>query len=369
MRPPIRGRLISSSFAADVFPTSPLFVSPPSSVRHLLERCADQIAERLGPTSSVRVVTEISVIPMLTLLGLRAAARHDAPSLCQVHTVHGTISGPLVLVTGFGDSLDRAWRSAVHAAIANDARWCLCCNGLHLRIVDARRTWSRAYLEFDLAATLEDPDGQALLWSLLRADAIASRTSTLEHAVEESARHGATVCRSLGRGVLEALALLVGALRGRHRDAGVVFEHSLTVLYRVLFLPFAEARGLVPLWHPVYRDRYSLEAIVSTLLADRSCRGLWSALQAISRLAHAGCTAGELKVTAFNGRLFSPSCASIFDRRPIPDPVMREAVVAVSTTPEARRPRTRIAYRDLDVEQLGAVYEQVLDYQPSPGGT
>src|SRR3954469_8463920 len=184
MRPPIRGRLISSSFAADVFPTSPLFVSPPLSVRRLLERCADQIAERLGPTSSARAVTEISVIPMLTVLGLRPAACHDTPSLCQVHTVHGTVAGPLVLVTPFGDSLDRAWRSAVHGAIANDTRWCLCCNGLHLRIVDARRTWSRAFLEFDLAATLEDPDGQTLLWSLLRAEAIVSRTSTLEQAIE-----------------------------------------------------------------------------------------------------------------------------------------------------------------------------------------
>src|SRR4051812_45341793 len=203
MRPPIRGRLISSSFATDVFPTSPLFVSPPVSVRHLMERCGDQIAEGLGRASSVRQVTKISVIPMLRVLGLRPPARHDTPSLCQVHTGHGAAAGPLVLVTPYGDSLDAAWRSAVHGAIANDVRWCLCCNGQHLRVVDGRRTWSRAYLEFDLSATLENPDGQALLWSLLRADAIASRIPALEQAVEDSARHGANVCRSLGRGVLE----------------------------------------------------------------------------------------------------------------------------------------------------------------------
>ena len=125
-------------------------------------------------------------------------------------------------------------------------------------------------------------------------------------------------------------------------------------------------RGLLPLWHPVYRDRYSLDTIVTALLQGRRYRGLWQAVQAISRLAHAGCSAGELRVTAFNGRLFSPSQADTFDRTPISDAVMGQAVVAVSTTPVNRHGgRARIVYRDLDVEQLGAVYERVLDYEPS----
>ena len=143
-----------------------------------------------------------------------------------------------------------------------------------------------------------------------------------------------------------------------------MFEHSLTLLYRLLFLLFAEARGLVPVWHRVYRDRYSVNTIVSALLAGRPSRGLWQAVQAISRLAHAGCTAGELRVTAFNGRLFAPIQGSRGDR-PIPDAVMRPAIISVSSTPgTATRPRTRISYRDLDVEQLGSVYKQVLDYEP-----
>jgi len=159
----------------------------------------------------------------------------------------------------------------------------------------------------------------------------------------------------------------------------VLFEQSLTVLYRVLFLLFAEARGLLPVWHPVYRDRYSLDTIVTALLHGQRYRGLWLAVQAISRLAHAGCSAGELRVTAFNGRLFSPAQADAFDRTPIADTVMGQAVVAVSTTPirgtstrtcpTNLRGRARIVYRDLDVEQLGAVYERVLEYEPSPGAT
>ena len=263
----------------------------------------------------------------------------------------------------------RVWRAAVLHSIGRDVRWCFCCNGTTLRIVDARRTWSRDYLEFDVSAIGSEPRTQALLWAVGRADAMRGDPPVLDHAVVLSARHGIDVCRALGRGVLESLQLLLDALRpcaARRFPANVLFDHSLTVLYRVLFLLFAEARGLVPLWHPVYRDRYSLEAIVSTLLARGRYRGLWLAIQAISRLAHSGCTAGELKVTAFNGRLFSPAYTQAFDRTRIDDTVMAKAIVAVSTT-AANGPhvRARIAYGDLDVEQLGAVYERVLDYQPA----
>jgi len=362
----LRGRLISGSFAADVLPSLPFFQRPPLAIRRAMERCAELISDRLGPAASVRAVADAAVIPSLAVLGFTAVARSDTPSSSHVETVSGTRAGPPVLITAYGASLERVWRAAVHRAIVTDATWCFCCNGQQLRVVDARRTWSRAYLEFDLRTALEDVDGQALLWSLLRADALVRPSSTLEEAIEQSARHGAVVCRALGRGVLDAIRVLLGALRPTHRqDASIVFDHSLTVVYRVLFLLFAEARGLVPVWHPVYRDRYSVNTIVAALLAARPCRGLWEALLAISRLAHAGCAAGELKVTAFNGRLFAPSYAATFERRRIADAVMRQAIVSVSSTPGAAgRPRARISYRDLDVEQLGTVYEQVLDYEP-----
>jgi hypothetical protein len=147
-----------------------------------------------------------------------------------------------------------------------------------------------------------------------------------------------------------------------------LLDQSLTVVYRILFLLFAEARGLVPVWHEVYRDRYTIESIVSTLLSGRRYRGMWSALNAISRLAHNGCVAGELKVTAFNGRLFAPSATLAIERIRIGDDVMAEAMLAISTTPPSRScGRRRITYRDLDVEELGAVYEQVLEYEPRAG--
>jgi hypothetical protein len=141
-------------------------------------------------------------------------------------------------------------------------------------------------------------------------------------------------------------------------------------VYRLLFLLFAEARGLVPLWHPLYRESYSIDALRGSAERPRGALGLWDALRAISRLAHAGCRAGDLRVTPFNGRLFAPSRTPLVDRLDLDDEAARRAVLALTTRPAPdRQGRERIAYRDLGVEQLGAVYETLLDYEPRRPGT
>src|SRR5207342_3651682 len=96
-----------------------------------------------------------------------------------------------------------------------------------------------------------------------------------------------------------------------------------------------------------------------------SARGLWDGLRAISRLAHAGCRVGDLRVTPFNGRLFSPSRTPLAERQDLDDEAGSRALLALATRATVDRAgRERIAYRDLGVEQLGAVYETVLDYEP-----
>ena len=139
---------------------------------------------------------------------------------------------------------------------------------------------------------------------------------------------------------------------------------ALTIVYRILFLLFAEARGLVPQWHPVYRESYTIESLRPLAEGGGAPAGLWQALQAIARLAHRGCTAGTLRVVPFNGRLFAPSAAPLADSFVLDDRVARDVLLAVTTRPAADR-RERITYADLGVEQLGAVYERVLDYAPS----
>jgi hypothetical protein len=188
--------------------------------------------------------------------------------------------------------------------------------------------------------------------------------------VSASDRHATGVCRSLREGVLTASAEILRALvaRARPKPGASVqesFEQSLTIVYRMLFLLFAEARALVPVWHPIYRESYSLEGLRDAAEQSPPVPGLWDALRAIARLAHAGCRAGDLQVTPFNGRLFAPARTPLADRRDLDDNAARRAIVALSTRAAPDRAgRERIAYRDLGVEQLGAVYETLLDYAP-----
>ncbi|HEX5107219.1 MAG TPA: N-6 DNA methylase [Vicinamibacterales bacterium] len=380
--------MITASYVRDLLPDLAC-ESPPRDFEPALDRWWQRVDDTLGPASSVRSIADCAVIPLLRLLDLSVASRAEVDGGCLLQTRWSNQHGPQVLVVSWNQPLAPAWRAAILAAIAVDCRWAFCVNGTALRIVDARRTWSRDYLEFDLAVTAHHTEPRSLLWTLARGEAVTGAAALLDRAADQSARHGVDVCRALGTGVLEALTALVGCLHAGSRsrssspqvslrvDGGrTVLDVSITVLYRVLFLLFAEARGLVPMWHAVYRNRYSLEAIVATLLAGRPCRGLWQAVQAISRLASSGCRAGELKVNAFNGRLFSPAEIGILNRRVIPDAVMATAIAAVATRP-VRRPRLPasggstpmtgrqpISYRELDVEQLGAIYEQVLEYEP-----
>jgi hypothetical protein len=369
--PGVRGRLVSTSFALDVLPALPEARAPEAEAVSAYSRVLAVGTASLGAASSIRAIVDVCVLPLFELLGYRADGRRDTPERSELRLRTGDGSIP-VLVVPWSQPLDAAWRDAVRLAIAADARWCLCTNGRELRIVDAHRTWGRHILEFDLECAAHVPESRQLLWTLAHARAFEGPHPFLDRVVRLSSEHGTALCATLADGVLEALGVVLAAMaasRGTARERlPDLLEQTLTILYRALFLLFAEARGLVPVWHPIYRDRYSIEAILDSLMAGRRARGVWQALQAIARLAHAGCRAGDLQVTAFNGRLFAPLHTPAAERRRVDDAAIGRALLALGTTSGRRTGRVRIRYRDLDVEQLGAVYEHVLDYEAVRGG-
>ena len=150
MIPGIRGRLVGNAFARDVLPSMPEASPVPAHIISALGSWAQRLEATLGTASSLRAITDVAVLPLLNLLGLAIDRRVDGPPICVLHLV--TASSRLaVVVSEWGDPLDGVWRSSVIHAIRADARWCLCCNGRAIRLVDAQRTWSREYLEFEAA--------------------------------------------------------------------------------------------------------------------------------------------------------------------------------------------------------------------------
>jgi hypothetical protein len=323
----------------------------------------------LGPASSVRTMLEAAATPFVRLLGFPPPTDIAVGDDVCAATLPARSTPVAIVVSRWGERLDPLWRRATLEATARGAAWCLLFNGTHVRLVHAVRVFSRRFVEFDLDAVVDDERATAAMWMLL-APAAFERTSgdiaTVASIVEQSQRHASTVCRALRHGVLQASGDVLNTLVARPSAGSLndAFEQALTIVYRILFLLFAEARALVPAWHPVYRQSYSLQTLTGGALSG-SHTGLWDALRAISRLAHSGCVAGSLKVTPFNGRLFAPSRTPLAERPNLDDEAARRSLVALSTRPapdgEGREP---IAYRDLGVEQLGAVYETLLDYRP-----
>src|SRR5262252_10257276 len=373
MLPGLSGHLVSSAFLeADI--ASAIGTTSVDTARSQLARLREACAG-LGPASSARAVLETAATPLAALLGFDAPSDLETTDSALVATIRSGLRPVAMIVVPWATSYDPLWRLAVTCATRRSTPWCFVFDGVRLRIVDGVRLYARRYLEVDLDLAADQPTTFAAFWRTCHASHTAADVDdpqSLHALVAASDRHAAGVCRSLRDGVLVASAEILRAMAVRRRraagdrDLDAAFEQALTIVYRILFLLFAEARALVPLWHPVYRESYSVESMRDQAERPKPTAGLWDALRAIARLAHSGCRAGDLRVTAFNGRLFAPARTPLADRRDLDEDAAKRAVAALSTRPAADGAgRERIAYRDLGVEQLGAVYETLLDYQPA----
>lgn len=365
--PGMRGDLVSGWYAAHRLArefTCHLGDESRAAGRRALAAWWRRAGVGLGPASSLRLLFDTGVTPILEVLGFRVEAPR---SYGDSATVFGRATAKAldipVSVSRWASGLDGSY---CRTAARGDGRWAMGFNGRVLRVWDTVRGWSRAYLDFDLETVLDDERAFVVFWALLRAEALAKVTADV---AEASDRHGGAVRSALRDGVRDAVDLFWRELRAAGRSSRAaargdgLHAQSLTLVYRLLFLLFAESRGLVPTWHPVYRRHYSIESLRAAAERPGSHRGLWASLQATWRMAHAGCSAGDLVVTPFNGRLFSPRHTPLAESARLDDRKVAEALVAMTTTPAARG-RERISFSDLGVEQLGAVYESLIDHQP-----
>ena len=354
----VRGSLIS----IEAILALPPIDDEARAAQRLLRGCHAALLKEAGPAWPARTVFDRIAGPFCRAFGFGVVPFGGDPRACRGLLYRDGSPAAVLLAFPWGQDPGATWRDSVLGGIAAGSRWCLSVSGPSVRIYDAQRTHSRRFVELDIRAVCEQATAFATAWSLL------AFPTGLNDAVLRSERHRNLVRDSLQVGVHEALRHLTRAFtsasgrRARKGHHTSLFDESLVVVYRVLFLLFAEARGLVPAWHPVFRDSYTIGALRRPVETLPRPRGVWEALQAIARLAHHGCRAGALRVPPFNGRLFSPGDAPLADSAPLDDAAVRQALLAL-TTRQTKQGRERIAYGDLGVEHLGGVYERVLDYE------
>jgi hypothetical protein len=361
---PFAGQLLSSDYLRGTLPPS----NPMSAASTRYAALRREAARVLGPALAPRAVASVVAVPLVRWLGWPTPSPgKQTADFCTFELV-GPGTEPVLLVATAAGAACRPLRAAIGYALSSGGRWLLVTDGRTLRIVDSIRGDPRGAI--DIALDRCRDDGVALAWLVALAGPgafVRDSPTALSALVHASEAHGRRVCAALRDGVghaLDALTLAVSAAAGRDRRPENWDAEARTAVYRILFLLFAEARQLVPLWHPTYRRGYSIEALGMRVASGASHRGTWAALQAIARLAHHGADAGDLHVVAFNGRLFSPARAPLLDHLALDDGHVARALTALCFADANRRGRHRIAYGDLGVEELGSVYESLLDRAP-----
>lgn len=338
------------------------------------ERWWHHVEHQCGPATGVRTLFDVVAMPLFGRLGFRATHPRFMPgSASAILLTPGGLTVALLL-RPWSERTPTTWRDATAAARQAGSNWCCVLAPPTLSIIPATGHASRRSLDCTLPDALH-PASLATFLALIHAEAFdrAALNHWLAHAATEQAR----VRADLQHGVMDALAEFTRVLSSHRRPASSQppMDEALTLVYRVLFLLFAESRDLVPRHHPLYLEAYTLSSLCQEALHAAPPRGLWDGFAAISRLSRQGGRVDALQVFPFNGHLFAAQAAPTLESarsgggRPsrqsdAQDNAVARALIALGTRREPAG-RAVISYADLGVEELGAVYERVLD----AGGT
>ena len=262
-------------------------------------------------------------------------------------------------------------------------RWSMLTNGGRWRIYSYRaRPRDRAW-EIDLEKLLVPKDlfGQVLdetqlhqlrtAYLLLRRDSWVPvdgrRESLLDKLLASGQRRDAIVANDLSNVIFEDIFPKIVRLfwnKQPSASSDIVARTALTFLYRLLFIYYAEDRGLLNAEDPKYRPhslRYSVRDPVAQQygIAEFSTIStqLWQRLNTVCKIIDQGDQA--IGQPAFNGGLFAPIHA-ILDEVDLSDAEMAPIIYRLSHTTNG----TYISYRSLEVQQLGSIYERLLERIP-----
>ena len=249
------------------------------------------------------------------------------------------------------------------------------------------RSVAEQFFEVDLAAVLDLPGRNEGLFApdeaarrhWLRVFALVFRPEAFLpgepdprsfhlRAVEEGRLYEAEVAKDLSGLVFgEAFPKLANAIAGAAPDAPLdeVREAALVLLYRLMFLLYAEDRNLLPIRDRGY-EHYGLRERVREDVGRRKDAGdvftaatrYWNAIDDLCRAIDGG--DAYIGLPAYNGGLFDAARAPLLGRVRLPDALMADIVDALSFRrgPDGRR---YINYRELGVQQLGSIYERLVE--------
>ena len=221
-----------------------------------------------------------------------------------------------------------------------------------------------------------------------------SEDETLPAILEDSLSHHEEVTDTLGEQVKRAVEVLIQCLdkadQDRNRELlhdvlpAVLYEAGLTVMMRLVFVLCAEERGLLLLNDPVYDRHYAITTLRGQLAEEADQHGhevlerrhdAWTRLLAVFRAVYGGIEHESLRMPALGGSLFDPDRFPFLEGRakgthwqetpaqplPIDNRTVLLLLEALQVL-EQRGGALLLSYKALDVEQIGHVYEGLLEH-------
>jgi len=281
----------------------------------------------------------------------------------------------------------------INYLVNTDRPWGILTNGKTWRLYAQRvRSRTTTFLEIDLSAALEADNEIALDLFVLffreesyRIDPTSGK-SFLDRVFSESVEYAVEVQDELKALVFEQVAPLIvtGFVAWRQNEKGIqsesqealamLYKATLVVLYRLLFLFYAESRNLLPVQDTIGYGQLSLAQLCRNI-AQKKTDGLpfgetstliWDSLASLFRVVAKGDPA--LRVPVYNGGLFVDrplnGAVTLQDLK-VADRYLADAIDLLArrySTPTQQA--SFIDYKDLDVRHLGSIYEGLLEFQP-----
>lgn len=286
---------------------------------------------------------------------------------------------------------------------ATGVRLGLVTNGEHWMLVDAPKGETTGYASWYASLWREEKITLQAFRSLLSMTRFlgVGDDETIEALLAKSASNQQEVTDQLGLQVRRAVEVLIQSLDKADQDHGrallegvseaVLYESALTVMMRLVFLFCAEERELIPTKpFPVYEQNYSVSTISKQLreIADQHGEELlerrydaWPRLLSAFRAVYGGLAHDDVYMPAYGGRLFDPDRFPFLEGRQQktswrtaesnPLPVNNRTVLHLLEALQFLQVRVpgggpaearRLSFRALDIEQIGHVYEGLLDH-------
>lgn len=361
--------------------------------------------EKLPPEDPATTLTrERLVVPLLELLGYqptyqREAVEVDGRRYHLSHRADPSEEAPFVHIVGIRQILDKLSpsgpRMSPHAYVQDflnrtEHLWAIVTNGAVFRLLrDSQYLVRQAYIEFNLQEMLANElfaDFQLFVRLVHRTrlpkTSAEAEECLLERYRRQTEEQGSRIRDKLRDGVEKALKILGKALLRHPRNEGLrqkireghlkatdFYEQLLRLIYRVLFLLVAEERNLLA-GSRVYRDHYSISRLrrlteVKSAWSDHH-DDLWLGLQKTFQIFADEQKARLFNVAPLNGDLFRLSKTdAINDARVSNEDLLRALWHLCWFRPDEHSPWQRVNYAALDVEELGSIYESLLDFHPT----